>query len=198
MASSDENEVEIPEIEPALGSIVEQGRGSLPFALIHGESLVACAAWALGDSGVTPLDLGHEWSNVAGAGETYVLHDPLCPLTPPWFIAECVARSQADQVVVVGVRPVTDTVKVVEDDVVGETADRDELVAVASPIVIPPAVLAGMPDPPGTDFTEIVTSLRADHEVVLLEAPTEARRVGSADDLQVLEKLTGPFTRPTG
>ena len=32
--------------EPAtpLGVVVERGRGSLPFALLHGESLVACAA----------------------------------------------------------------------------------------------------------------------------------------------------------
>ena len=44
---------------PALGIVLDQDRGSLPYALIHGEALVACAAWALGDAGVTPLDVGH-------------------------------------------------------------------------------------------------------------------------------------------
>ena len=32
-----------------MGAVVGDDRGSLPFALIHGESLVACASWALGD-----------------------------------------------------------------------------------------------------------------------------------------------------
>lgn len=30
---------------PSLGTVVDEGRGSLPYLLIHGESLVACAAW---------------------------------------------------------------------------------------------------------------------------------------------------------
>ena len=43
-----------------------------------------------------------------------MLHDALCPMTPPAFIAECVARAVERGCVVVGVRPVTDTVKVVD------------------------------------------------------------------------------------
>ena len=31
------------DVQPALGSVIDEGRGSLPFALIHGEALVACA-----------------------------------------------------------------------------------------------------------------------------------------------------------
>ena len=30
--------------EPVLGAVVEEERGSLPFALVHGKSLVAAAA----------------------------------------------------------------------------------------------------------------------------------------------------------
>ena len=60
---------------PALGSVVEEGRGSLPFALIHGEALVATAAWALGESGVTPVDVGTEWEG-SRPRRTVVLHDP--------------------------------------------------------------------------------------------------------------------------
>ena len=33
-----------------------EGRGSLPFALVHGESLVAAASWALGEAGVELFD----------------------------------------------------------------------------------------------------------------------------------------------
>jgi len=40
----------------ALGVVVEADRGSLPFALLPGESLVACAAWAMGEAGVQLVD----------------------------------------------------------------------------------------------------------------------------------------------
>ncbi len=70
------------ELPPALGAVIEQDRGSLPFALIHGEALVACASWGLGDSGVTPVDLGTEWAGLVDGGEPFVLHDSLCPMTP--------------------------------------------------------------------------------------------------------------------
>ena len=84
---------------------METGRGSLPFALLHGEALVACASWALGDSGVTPVDLGTEWAGLIDADEPFVLHDALCPMTPASFIARCVRTCVEDGAVVVGVRP---------------------------------------------------------------------------------------------
>ena len=62
--------LDLPEIPPTLGSVVEEGRGSLPFALIHGEGLVACAAWALGDAGVTAVDHGTPWSAIVEAEGT--------------------------------------------------------------------------------------------------------------------------------
>jgi hypothetical protein len=189
-----EEHPELPEIGPTLGTVVEQDRGDLPFQLIHGESLVACAAWALGESGVTIVDLGTAWSAVVESGDTFVLHDPLCPLLPAGFIAECVVRAQTDGVVVVGVRPVTDTVKTIHDGsggaVVGATVDRDELVAVASPVVVPPAVVADLPGVPTTDFGRLVGELRRHHEVVMLVAPAEGRRVASEDDIRLLEALT--------
>ena len=77
----------------AFGTVLEQDRGHLPFALIHGEALVAAAAWALGEAGVTPVDTGTPWSSLVAAGEPVVLHDPLCPMTPPDFIAACVDRA---------------------------------------------------------------------------------------------------------
>lgn len=182
--------VEYDEATPALGTIVDEDRGQLPYALIHGEALVAAAAWALGEAGVTPVDTGTPWRAIAEAGEPFVLHDPLCPMTPPDFIAACVERAVERACVVVGVRPVTDTVKVVEGGVVGETVDRDGLVVVASPVVLPPALLATLEDPPATDFVELVADLRRRFPVELVEAPPASRRVASADDVRLLEELT--------
>jgi len=174
----------------SLGTVLEQDRGHLPFALIHGEALVAAAAWALGEAGVTPVDTGTPWAALVEAGEPVVLHDPLCPMTPPDFIAACVERAAEQACVVVGVRPVTDTVKVVEDGLVGETLDRDRLVTVASPVVLPPAVVAALDGVPSTDFAALVAELRRGHPVELVEAPPAARRVGSEEDVRVLEALT--------
>src|SRR4029079_600759 len=151
---------DVPEIPPALGSVVEEDRGALPFALIHGEALVACASWALGEAGVTPIDESVPRAGPAASGEPFVLHDPLCPMTPPAFIADCVARALERGCVVVGVRPVTDTVKVVDDGLVGETLDRDGLCAVASPVVLPSDVVASLGGLPTTDFVALVAELR--------------------------------------
>ncbi|GAA1758626.1 hypothetical protein GCM10009795_001230 [Nocardioides hankookensis] len=178
------------EVEPALGAVIDDDRGHLPYALIHGESLVAAASWALGEAGVTPVDLGTTWEGLVDSGEPFVLHDPLCPMTPPAFIADCLARAVERGCVVVGVRPVTDTVKVVDDGVVGETLDRDGLVAVASPVVLPPGVVAALDGLPSTDFVALVDALRRRYPVELVEAPPAARRVGSTEDLRVLEALT--------
>src|SRR4051812_13993166 len=178
------------DLAAAVGAVVEEGRGSLPFALIHGEALVACAAWALGSAGVTVVDRGTPWSAVVDTDEPVVLHDPLCPMTPPEFIAGCVARALARDCVVVGVRPVTDTVKVVRDGLVGDTVDRDELVAVASPVVLPAAVVAALDGLASHDFVQLVAALRSRFPVELVEAPPAARRVGSLEDLAVLEALT--------
>jgi 2-C-methyl-D-erythritol 4-phosphate cytidylyltransferase len=178
---------------PALGAVIEQDRGSLPFTLIHGEALVACAAWGLGESGVTPVDLGTEWAGLVDGGEPFVLHDSLCPMTPGSFIAECLVRSIDRDTVVVGVRPVTDTVKVVTDGVVGQTVDREALRSVASPVVLPARVVAALDGLPSLDFRELVRELEDRFGVDYVEAPASARRVGSADDVAVLEALTQPI-----
>lgn len=186
---------------PALGTVLADGRGSLPFALIHGEALVACAAWAIGEAGVLPVDDGTPWAAVAATGEPFVVHDPLCPMTPPGFVAACVVRAVEHGCVVVGVRPVTDTVKVVAGAVVGETVDRDSVVSVASPVVLPPEVVAELDELPSHDAVELVEALRRRFRVELVEAPPAARRVGSEEDVRVLEALTAagrPAPGPQG
>jgi 2-C-methyl-D-erythritol 4-phosphate cytidylyltransferase len=178
------------DVPPALGAVLEQDRGSLPFALIHGEALVVAAVWSLGEAGATPVDTGTPWSTLAEAGEPLVLHDSLCPMTPPEFIAACLARAREHACVVVGVRPVTDTVKEVEDGLVGATVDRDSLVSVASPVVLPAEVVSALDALPSSDFPALVTALRRRFPVELVQAPPTARRVASVDDVRVLEALT--------
>jgi 2-C-methyl-D-erythritol 4-phosphate cytidylyltransferase len=180
----------------AWGVVVERDRGSLPFALLHGEALVALAAWAMGEAGIQLLDLTTSWEVVRHGAMPLVWHDSLCPATPPDFLATCVRRAVADGVVVAGVLPVTDTVKEVDDTaegpVVGATHDRDDLRRLASPLVLPPGVVEDLDDWPPADFRLALAELRARHPVVLLTAPASARRVHSADDVAVLEALTRP------
>ena len=172
--------------------MVETDRGSLPFSLIHGEALVACATWALDEAGVTAVDLTVPWSSVVEAGEPYVLHDPLCPMTPADFIARCVETAVETGAVVVAVRPVTDTVKTLADGLVGDTLDRDQLVEVVSPIVLPAAVVEQLDAAPDGDFAVLAEALAARFAVTTVTAPPEARRVADADDVRLLEALTSP------
>jgi len=65
----------------ALGRVVDEGRGSLPFALVHGEALVTCATWALSEAGVLPLDARTTMEGVHDAQLPLVLHDSLCPMS---------------------------------------------------------------------------------------------------------------------
>ncbi|HJQ07627.1 MAG TPA: 2-C-methyl-D-erythritol 4-phosphate cytidylyltransferase [Nocardioides sp.] len=183
----------------ASGVILDADRGTLPFQLIHGESLVAAAAWSAGEAGIDLIDSTLPLSVVAEREEPLVLHDPLCPMTPPAFLAACVDRSIEADAVVVGVRPVTDTVKRVEDGVLGDTVDRDGLVAVCSPVVLPPDVLAELAERPiPTDLVALLALLRERYpeRVELLEAPASARRVASTEDIRVLQAFSGPADAP--
>lgn len=174
-----------------LGLVLDEERGSLPYALIHGESLVACAAWALGESGVDLVDASVDWAAIAESGEDLVLHDALCPMTPPDFIASCLERARSTGRPVVGVRPVTDTVKVVDEGLVGDTLDRDSLLAVAAPLVLPAGVVAGLARRPAPDLARAVADLvSAGHPAETVTAPPEARRVSSLEDVRLLGALT--------
>lgn len=156
---------------PALGMIVDEGRGALPYALIHGESLVACAAWALGDARVTAVDLGTQWAGLVDSGEPFVVHDSLCPMTPADFIAACVERSAQTGSVVVGV---------------------DQAGVALSPVMLPGAVVAALDELPSTDFTVLVRLLEDSFAVERLLAPAAAARVSSSADVAALELLTAP------
>jgi 2-C-methyl-D-erythritol 4-phosphate cytidylyltransferase len=187
------NQIDVEVI--AVGRVLDEGRGSLPYSLIHGEALVAAATWALTEAQVLPLDPRTSTEGVLDAELPLVLHDSLCPMTPPEFIAECVRRAVEVGVVVAGVRPVTDTVKVLHDGLVGETLDRETLARVASPVVVPEGVVAAVAAllaEPGPDLADLVQALRAVTTVELLEAPPTAMRVSGPEDLRMLEALSRP------
>ena len=179
-----------------VGLVPLEGRGSLPFLLLRGESLVAVASWAMGEAGVHLFDFTLSWQDVQAQGAELVVHDPLCAGTPVEFLREAVAAA-ADGEVVVGVRPVTDTLKQVTGGLVGQTVDRDAHVVVASPVVLPAPVVAGLAAPPDlADFAVLVQQLRAAHVVRLLEAPPLARRVARESDVALLEALSEATSEP--
>jgi len=165
---------------------------------------VATASFALEAAGVTLLDPRADLDVVRAEGVPLVLHDPLCPLTPVDFLVEAIEYALAHACVVVGCRPVTDTVKAVagagDSARLGETVDRSELVEVCSPIVLPPAVVAGMTGIPDEAFATLVDRWRAQWPLVMLTAPPQARRVHDAGEIGVLEALaaTAPAGRLTG
>jgi 2-C-methyl-D-erythritol 4-phosphate cytidylyltransferase len=123
--------------------------------------------------------------------DAYVVLDPLCPLVPTGFVAELVDRVRETGLPHAGVRPVTDTVKVLHDGFVGETLQRDDLRQLAAPVVLP-----GPHEIPRT-LAELVAALP---DVVLVVAPPLARRITDRSDLLLLEALaaTGPAPRPPG
>jgi 2-C-methyl-D-erythritol 4-phosphate cytidylyltransferase len=183
---------EFPDLVPATGHLPTTGRGSMPFALLHGEALVAVAAWAAGEAGVDLLDFDATWSQVQAVERPLVLHDPLCPMTPVTFISETVRRAVDADAVVVAVHPVTDTVKSVEvgpeGAVVGATVDRESLWAVTSPVVLPASVVAALEDWPDVDdFGALVSALRDRFPVTFVEAPPLARRVEDESAIRLLE-----------
>lgn len=179
------------DVQGAVGIVPVDGRGSMPFSLLHNESLVAVASWALGEAGVVLLDFIEEWDEVVARGSTVVVHDPLCPGTPVSFLREAIAACHEAGTCVVGTRPVTDTVRAVDESgTTGRTVDRDELLAVASPVVIPASVVATLHEPPLLDdLADLVVSLREHHDVRFLEAPAEARRVADESDVQLVEAM---------
>jgi 2-C-methyl-D-erythritol 4-phosphate cytidylyltransferase len=176
--------------DPPLGWVPVEGRGSLPFALVHGESLVAAASWAVGEAGIALFDASVTFEQVRRSGRALLLHDPLCPLTPVDFLADAAEVCEESGAIVVGFRPVTDTVKRSGPDSLGETVDRSGLRAITSPVVVPAAVLAGLERLDATDFPALVAELATRAGILWLEAPPLSRRVQDEDDLADLEALS--------
>lgn len=155
---------------------------------LRGMELREHAHAALREAGLEVLPASTPWRRLAESGLPVVVHDAHCPLAPAGFIAELTSRVQGD--VLVGTRPVTDTIKVVADGVVGATVDRSSLVAVTAPVVLPASVAADLTLRP-SDLPSLVQALRAaGHPVRFVEAPPASRRVADETDVALLAALT--------
>ena len=102
----------------------------------------------------------------------------------------------------------TDTVKSTDHEALGGTVDRAGLLAVTSPVVLPASVVDGLDEPPPTAAfddlatrrnegvsiwavrADLVAWLRAEHEVLFVEAPPAGRRVTDESDLRLVEALS--------
>ncbi len=147
---------------------------------------------ALFRAGVELVPPGMPWAAVQAPGAAVVLHDPLCPLTPSSFLSDTLAAAEESGDIVVGCHPVTDTVKSVTAGAIGGTVDRDSLLAVTSPVVLPAPVAAELTDwPDAADFAALVMTLRRRFPVRLVEAPPLGRRVEDPSALLVLEAFAG-------
>ena len=134
---------------------------------VEGRELAAVAAGVLDEVGVRQVgSLGE----AIGQGGGVLVLDAHCPLVSTDDVTR--VRAAAGPSPAVGVRPVTDTVKRVRHtsgvDLLGETVDRETLVAVVAPLAVPGAgMLAGLEEI--GDLPELVASLRRRTEVALVE-----------------------------
>lgn len=195
-----------------VGVVPLEGRGSLPFVDLHHEPLFLHAVRALVD--VEPLgghvvvtaeptqvaeaaalleradldvpvqDADRWWARLTGP-LTVVLHDPLCPLVPTWFLSGCLAPGQPDGALV-AFRPVTDTIKTVIDERIVDTLDRDRFGIVTSPVVFDHDGDGERPAPTA-DFAALATWLRERAQVRLRKAPSLGRRVDDPSAVNLLE-----------
>ena len=121
-----------------------------------------------------------------------LVHDAARPFVSLALIGAAIGKLGDVGMAAIPALPVTDTVKQVEEGYVGATIDRDGLVVVTSPIVLPAEVVAALDGLASYDFATLAGELAARFPVVTIEAPPEGRRVGSLDDVRLLEALTRP------
>jgi 2-C-methyl-D-erythritol 4-phosphate cytidylyltransferase len=125
-------------------------------------------------------------------GSGLVLLDERCPGTTAQVVRRVVASASEGAVgavgaVAVGVRPVTDTVKAVRDGYVGPTVDRDALVAVCSPLVLPAGLAHGLGEEIPALPALVARLVREGVAVVHVEVPSSARRLADASELVLLQ-----------
>lgn len=135
-------------------------------------------------------------------GDVVVVHDPLFPLAPAALVRAVVEALEGDDgatgpAAVVPVRPVTDTLKRVdEDEVVTGTVDREGFRMVYSPQAYRAGALAAALDgaddaalrDPGADVLPRLVQERGGRLSSVL-APGEVFRVAAADDLVLAEAM---------
>ena len=128
----------------------------------------------------TPASPG---TDIVEAGEDLVLHDALCPMTPPAFIAACLERARATGLTSWSGSARSPTPSRSSPTTGwGRPSTATTLVAITSPLVVPAAVLAELDAPTvtATSAAAVADLAAAGHRVETLAAPVRgpAGRVG--------------------
>lgn len=169
---------------------------------LHGEPLAASAMAALsgwceavlvgagGTESSTPLE------QACATADLIVVHDPLCPLLAPAALRSCAAALRSGEAVV-GIRPVTDSLKEIADGWVSSTVERDTMAVLASPVVFAADVVAPLARVLPTvgelaDLVAVVGALGALCRLRSVTVPSAGRRIADADDLAVLAAVSHP------
>ena len=181
------------------GVIPLEGRGALPFTPLRGRPLLHHAvetlrsvcevtvtveperaeeARAAVPDGVALSSPGAFW---AQPPSRVLLHDCLCPLVPAGFLRAIADRNSP----AAAYRPVTDTLKDVDGDVVGGTVDRERFGVLTSPVLL----LDLTQRPPTEDLARLVTWLRRRGPVDLVRSPPLGRRAVDHASVRLLECL---------
>jgi 2-C-methyl-D-erythritol 4-phosphate cytidylyltransferase len=122
-----------------------------------------------------------------------LVHDAARPLVAPDIIDRCIAAAAAGRSVIAAV-PVTDTVKVVDDDgVILDTPDRSRLRAAQTPQAFPAAVLRAAYDAAARDgisaTDDAALVARAGVPVGTVDGAPENLKITTAADLAIAEAL---------
>ncbi len=194
-------------VEGVLAVVVDRGPRSASGLRLFGRPLVAHALESV--QGVQGLDVAvvagrtrgvppsavlapdAPWRGSASSG--LLVHDPMCPLLPSSAVRECLAALRPDGAVV-GLRPVTDTIKQVDDGCIVGTVDRERLAALASPLVVGEQLLDRLAEAfplagDLADLPQLVEFVAGAVDVVEVVVPSLARRITDDDDVALLECL---------
>jgi 2-C-methyl-D-erythritol 4-phosphate cytidylyltransferase len=178
-----------PLVLSAVDTLTAAGVGRV-LVLAAAEQLASAAEALRGSRAVELVECPDGETRVresVSAGDVVVVHEPLCPLMPASVLRHAVAHWEAGTASV-AVLDVVDTVKATRDGVVTSTLDRSALRIVASPTVLPGAVLRDLPDLRATLSrpASLVAAIGGRCPVRLAAASPLSMRVEDASSLRVL------------
>lgn len=130
---------------------------------------------------------------IADEVDVVLVHDAARPLTPLEVFDRVVAAVRVTGAGVIPVVPVADTIKRVAADVVVQTVDRAELVAVQTPQGFPRSALDAAYAATAPDHTDDAALFAAaGHPVTTVPGDERAFKITTAEDLHRAELLLGP------
>jgi hypothetical protein len=135
-----------------------------------------------------PVVRSADVSAAVGQVDRLLIHDPLCPLTPPEFLASIATYGDVG-ITAIGVLAVTDTVKTADRSVVAGTLDRAGLGRIASPLVASGESVTLVSQNPELvlHVPALARRLVAAGRVEFVTAPSTATRVEDESELELLE-----------